>query len=775
MATEADKYEVLERIGNLHPIRQGSFGVIRKVRRKQDGLILCRKEICYTKMSDKERHQLQAELNILRQLDHPNIVHYYEKEHHKESHDLHLYMEYCGNGDLGIMIKDLKNRHAFADEEFVWTIFAQIVSALYRCHYGEDPPSADTTAVGLAKNALPIKSKQACDRMILHRDLKPENVFLGDGNAVKLGDFGLSKIISSHDFASTYVGTPFYMSPEICAAERYSLYSDIWSLGCVIYELCAREPPFNAKTHFDLIQKIKIGKVAPLPRTYSRELSEVITACLQVNPNSRPDTAALLNLPRVKLIRKSQQSALILQSHLVAKERAVEELRLAKEHIVRLEAERQSVYDEMNKKLHMEWEARAHLEIQRQVDIQEQAMRQEMEKQITAGIAEGVAAYMVSQSSSQTTVTSFSSSQSSALDAQPLARSSTPTSLIPRQPSRSSLPTLSETSPSRPADISTLSLEDSPLTSKPKPMKRSSRTPFTRARTIANAEEIIPSPMDIQMADPSPIRNIAGLSLSPRRNAPTDSGLRQPAIRGNIFSQASRPHPLFNVDGADRDVEDFSDSDASDADSPTRAKAPASLFPSMGEKKDRDRPLSALTATGLGSNLNRPSMLRQKTTPAPFGHGRMKSAGANIFAIAAQQTQSAPVVPSLARPSSPRDVENIRPGSPNRKVAGTGLMKTGLSSPVRKAPSIPAGGSPTARRLQDGAVGQGLEKQIASRKVQGRTLVELSRDEVSNLGLVRDRGSWDGKGLEPPIWDPERDEMPSPFLVRGRRILAGRG
>lgn len=141
--------------------------------------VLCRKEICYTKMSEKERHQLQAELNILRQLDHPNIVRYFEKEHHKESHDLHLYMEYCGNGDLGIMIKDLKNREAYADEEFVWTVFAQLVSALYRCHYGEEPPSANGTAVGLAKNALPIRSKQACDRMILHRDLKPENgVFL---------------------------------------------------------------------------------------------------------------------------------------------------------------------------------------------------------------------------------------------------------------------------------------------------------------------------------------------------------------------------------------------------------------------------------------------------------------------------------------------------------------------------------------------------------------------------------------------------------------------
>ena len=86
--------------------------------------------------------------------------------------------------------------------------------------------------------------------------------------------------MQSHDFASTYVGTPFYMSPEICAAEKYTLKSDIWSLGCIIYELCSREPPFNAKSHFQLVQRIKEGKVAPLPPVYSAELMAVIKDCL---------------------------------------------------------------------------------------------------------------------------------------------------------------------------------------------------------------------------------------------------------------------------------------------------------------------------------------------------------------------------------------------------------------------------------------------------------------------------------------------------------------
>lgn len=124
-------------------------------------------------MSPKEREQLQAELSILKELRHPNIVAYYEREHLKASQDLHLYMEYCGNGDLGKVIKSLQTKNQFAEEEFVWSIFSQTISALYRCHYGEDPPAAGRNVMGLGNNARP---RGRTDKpMILHRDLKPEN------------------------------------------------------------------------------------------------------------------------------------------------------------------------------------------------------------------------------------------------------------------------------------------------------------------------------------------------------------------------------------------------------------------------------------------------------------------------------------------------------------------------------------------------------------------------------------------------------------------------
>ena len=157
---------------NKHRLGQGSFGVIRKVRRKADNAILCRKEISYGRMGDRERTQLAAELDILKTLRHPNIVQYYSREHIKSSSDIYLYMEYCGNGDLGGYIKKLKEGNRLADEGFVWDIFAQLVSALYRCHTGLDAPPPGQESVKQAPKMLQTKTGH---RIVLHRDLKPEN------------------------------------------------------------------------------------------------------------------------------------------------------------------------------------------------------------------------------------------------------------------------------------------------------------------------------------------------------------------------------------------------------------------------------------------------------------------------------------------------------------------------------------------------------------------------------------------------------------------------
>jgi NIMA (never in mitosis gene a)-related kinase 2 len=137
--------------------------------------VLCRKEINYLKMSHKEREQLYAEFSILATLKHPNIVGYFHREHLKNSQDLYIYMEYCGGGDLGTVIKNLRKTGEYAKEEFVWRIFAQITAALYRCHYGVEPPEPGSCAFKHHKDPLPGLKTKSQSVMILHRDLKPEN------------------------------------------------------------------------------------------------------------------------------------------------------------------------------------------------------------------------------------------------------------------------------------------------------------------------------------------------------------------------------------------------------------------------------------------------------------------------------------------------------------------------------------------------------------------------------------------------------------------------
>jgi len=125
-------------------------------------------------MSQKEREQLHAEFSILHSLRHPNIVGYYHREHLKATQELHIYMEYCDGGDLSKVIKSLIAKNQFAEEEYVWSIFAQLVTALYRCHYGVDPPEVGKNFMG-AGNVKPYGLRPKNQIMILHRDLKPDN------------------------------------------------------------------------------------------------------------------------------------------------------------------------------------------------------------------------------------------------------------------------------------------------------------------------------------------------------------------------------------------------------------------------------------------------------------------------------------------------------------------------------------------------------------------------------------------------------------------------
>ena len=272
-----DNYEPICLIG------KGNFGSISKIRRKSDGKILVWKELNYGTMKEKYKHHISSEINILKELHHPNIVKYYDRIIDKENTKIFIIMEYCPGGDISQLIKRCRHQKQYISEEIIWKIFSQVASALYACHTNKSGK-------------------------ILHRDIKPSNVFLDNDNNVKLGDFGLSLMLNKDmNFAYSNVGTPYYMSPEQVDENKYNEKSDIWSLGCFLYELTSLHPPFEAHNHLSLALKIKSGKIEKLPEKYSENLCKLIFWMMNVEPDKRPTIKDIILLPEVNIRIKERK------------------------------------------------------------------------------------------------------------------------------------------------------------------------------------------------------------------------------------------------------------------------------------------------------------------------------------------------------------------------------------------------------------------------------------------------------------------------------------
>lgn len=250
---------------------------ILQIRRKSDNKLLIAKQLDYSQMSEKSKQQLVSEVNILREMKHSNVVRYYEYIIDKSSQIITIIMEFCENGDLGSRIlqaKKEKHQTGFS-EEFIWRIFTQISLALHDLH----------------------KRKEG---LILHRDLKPANIFLDHNDNAKLGDFGFAKILEDpKDFATTKAGTLQYMPPELLNENKYTEKSEIWSLGCILYEMCSFAKPFEATNELALALKIRDGKIEQIPSKYSNEIRRVIAWCLSINHKERPNAEDLLNIPEI--------------------------------------------------------------------------------------------------------------------------------------------------------------------------------------------------------------------------------------------------------------------------------------------------------------------------------------------------------------------------------------------------------------------------------------------------------------------------------------------
>lgn len=533
-------------------------------------------------------------------------------------------------------------------------------------------------------------------------------------------------MIKSHDFASTYVGTPFYMSPEICAAEKYTLKSDIWSLGCIIYELCSREPPFNAKTHFQLVQRIKEGKVAPLPDIYSPELFQVIKDCLRVNPDRRPDTAELLNLPVVKLMRKEKEVVDLNKSLRLKEESLQKKEKEVNDRLLNLDKEKQLCREEIDASLRREWEVKARLEIDRHVNAEIEELKKRFDDEVKARVEAELQKKAVTFAPEPDHIEDYSSS---------VAKSDYP---------RSSVGTGSSGDDYASNTDNTEYSIDSPDTSK-ELKKSNTRTPFGRAQTMFVGHA--GTPMDIEMASPSPIA-IASLSLSPRRNGATKPPASKPS---NIFAaNAANGDPRWDLHREPTLLESDDDDDIM-IPSPTR------------QIKSAKNPFTS---------KQRPVLTSQKSCPV----SRLRTKASNPGLV----SKAAVSQPDLGTTRSPNRSPSKIPQTDGSTVANT-ANAGGLSRKPSTKRETPGGNSE--------ALGRMAAKNNMNNNVKGRTLVELQQARAggrpaSALGITpggenvspkraafRDRlAPGDRKEDSVAVWDPDTDEMPSPFLNRQRRI-----
>ena len=258
----------------LNKLGEGSYGSVFKVRRKGKGYVVDKKlyvmkQIPLRQMDRRGQQEALNEVNILASLDNPYIVKYYDS--FIENKVLNIVMEFCDKGDLSKMLKVQMGR--LLPESKIWKYFMQMCFGLEYIH----------------------------NKKILHRDIKSMNVFLAKEDDVRIGDLGVAKVLSNTAaFAHTYVGTPYYLSPELCEDKPYNTKSDVWALGCVLYELCALRHPFDANNQGALFLKILRGQYSPISNQFSDELKDVVKLCLLKDYRRRPAVQAVLNRPGMK-------------------------------------------------------------------------------------------------------------------------------------------------------------------------------------------------------------------------------------------------------------------------------------------------------------------------------------------------------------------------------------------------------------------------------------------------------------------------------------------
>ena len=259
-----DGFQIIGKLG------EGSYSTVLKVQRIEDGNIYALKRVKFYKLSEKEKENALNEIRILASVKNKNVISYKEAFFDEKDSSLGIVMEYADKGDLFQLITERKKTKNYFTEQEVWKIFIQLLNGLKALH----------------------------DFKILHRDIKSANVFLFKGGICKLGDLNVSKV-ARKGLGYTQTGTPYYASPEVWEEKPYDSKSDVWSLGCVMYEMITLRPPFQAKSMEELYKKVMRGNYPRIPSKYSEDLSDAIKLMIQVEAGARPSCEELLKMPMI--------------------------------------------------------------------------------------------------------------------------------------------------------------------------------------------------------------------------------------------------------------------------------------------------------------------------------------------------------------------------------------------------------------------------------------------------------------------------------------------
>ena len=258
-------FKIISKLG------EGAYSTVYKVKRNIDNNIYALKKVKLLNLSEKEKQNSLNEVRLLASIKSNFVISYKEAFFDEKDSTLGIVMEFADGGDLYQKIVEHKKSAMFFEETDIWRIFIQLVKGLKALH----------------------------DLKILHRDLKSANVFLLSDGTAKLGDLNVSKV-ARRGLGYTQTGTPYYASPEVWKDQPYDNKSDIWSLGCVLYEMITLRPPFRAQNMEGLYNRVIKGQFSKIPDRFSNELFEIVKLLIQVNTDSRPSCDEILKNPIIQ-------------------------------------------------------------------------------------------------------------------------------------------------------------------------------------------------------------------------------------------------------------------------------------------------------------------------------------------------------------------------------------------------------------------------------------------------------------------------------------------